>query len=240
MKFLTKIALFSSVLWLPACATATRGPHVDFHVITDPPSATVTTNLQTPETRREILRRQELVRLGFRDEIGDVEIEHYSCESTPCEFKLPRRSEFTLTVEREGYHTATVEVTSGFGNDAASSSVAGAAATATGAYVVSYSVVSALSSTLVSILTLGTTTASSAGAASAATTSAAGIGILFLGVDVVSGAMLDLRPNPVALILIPIDQPLPDASTVYIDTEEKLEDVLRTRASGEDNTDPSS
>ncbi len=88
-----------------------RGPNVDFHVITNPPGATVTTDLMTPESRRESERLQYLVRTGVLDDVGDVDVVHYACESTPCEFELSRRSNFTLVVEREGYHTATVEVT---------------------------------------------------------------------------------------------------------------------------------
>ena len=38
---------------LSACATVTRGPNVDFNVVTEPAGATVTTNLLTPDSKRE-------------------------------------------------------------------------------------------------------------------------------------------------------------------------------------------
>ena len=169
LNTLAKIVPVTLALWLPACATAIRGPNVGFHVITNPPGATVTTDLMTPESRRESERLQYLVRTGVLDDVGDVDVVHYACESTPCEFELSRRSNFTLVVEREGYHTATVEVTSGFGRVGTASATAGTVATATGAYLVSYSLWSGLASGMATILTLGTTTASSTGAASAAT-----------------------------------------------------------------------
>lgn len=229
MRLKAQFAVLGMSLCLPACATAIRGPNVDFHIVTDPPGATATTDLETPESRRA-LRRFEARQDRGELEDGDSHIAaYYSCAPTPCSFEVSRRAEFTLTVENEGYHTATVEVTSGFGRGGAGSSAAGAAATATGAYVVSYGVMSAASSIIASVLTLGTTTASSTGAASVATVGAAGVGILAIGVDLASGAMLDLRPNPVGLILIPQDQPLPDQDSGYIETEEELEEILRAR-----------
>ncbi|MEO1399473.1 MAG: hypothetical protein AAFU56_11495, partial [Pseudomonadota bacterium] len=179
------------VLGLSACATAMRGPNVDFHVVTDPPGATVMTDLETPDTRRERRRRAELVRLGIRDELGDFDIAHFACDTTPCDFELPRRSNFTVHVEREGYHPATIEVTSGFGQGGATKGAAGTAAAATGAYIVAYNAVHLVGS----VATLGLASTGAA-ASSAAGSAATGVGVLALGVDVLSGAMLDLRPNP--------------------------------------------
>lgn len=224
MSAALKSVAIGLALTLPACATAMRGPSVDFHVVTDPPGATVTTDLQTADTRREINRREELVRLGFRDEIGDADIVHYSCEPTPCEFELPRRSNFTVVVEREGYHPATVEVNSGFGKSGAAKSAAGTAASATGAYVVAYNAVH-LAGTLFTagLASTGTVAASAAGSA------ATGIGVAALGVDLLTGAMLDLHPNPLVLVLIPEDQPLPEEGTGVIETEEEWQRILQER-----------
>lgn len=235
MNLATKSVLITLALGLPGCATVIRGPNVDFQVITDPPGATVKTDVETARSLRAQRRHDNRERLGKLKE-GETHVPvYYGCAPTPCSFEISRRAEFTVMVENEGYHDATVQVTSGFGGGAAGSSVAGAAASATGAYVVSYGVVSALSSAVASIVTLGTTTASSTGAASAATVGAASVGVLVLGVDLVSGAMLNLRPNPMALVLIPSDQPLPDAESAYIDNEEKLDEVLLNRAAGGDD-----
>ncbi|MEO0818303.1 MAG: hypothetical protein AAFX86_13490 [Pseudomonadota bacterium] len=211
-------------LSLSACATAMRGPNVDFHVVTDPPGATVMTDLETPDTRRERRRRAELVRLGIRDELGDFDIIHFACDTTPCDFELPRRSNFTVHVEREGYHPATIEVTSGFGQGGATKGAVGSAAAATGAYVVAYNVVH-VAGTVLSAGLASTGAVASSAAGSAAT----GVGVLALGVDVLSGAMLDLRPNPLVLVLIPEDQPLPEDGTGLIETEEEWQRILEER-----------
>nr|WP_070959240.1 hypothetical protein [Hyphomonas sp. Mor2] len=80
----------------------------------------------------------------------------------------------------------------------------------------------------------------SGASAAGAVTGAAGIGILFLGVDLASGAMLDVRPNPLVLILIPDDQPLPVASETFIETEIELEDVTtRINRSGSTRSEAS-
>ena len=127
----------------------------------------------------------------------------------------------------DGYHPATVQVSSGFGRGGPESSAAGAVTGATGAYIVSYSLITSTASALSAVATAGmSTSAASAGAGSAAATGAAGVGVLFLGVDWISGAMLDLRPNPLVLVMIPLDQPLPSAEEAYLESEEALQEAL--------------
>lgn len=197
------------------CATVLRGPNTDFHIVTEPPGAFVQTDLTIPASKRSN---------------EDV----YSCEATPCSFEVSRRSNFTVFVELDGYHPASVEVTSGFGKSGGRASATGAVTGATGAYVVSYSLISGVASAMGAIASIGaSSSAATAGAGSAAATGAAGIGVLFLGVDLASGAMLDVRPNPLVLILIPDDHPLPEPGNEVIETEETLERI-RTSAAPSD------
>lgn len=71
-----------AALSLSACATITRGTTEAFVVETTPSGAKVTTGL------------------------GHV------CEATPCTFaKVPRESEFIVTIEKEGYRTTTHNIT---------------------------------------------------------------------------------------------------------------------------------
>ena len=197
---------------LAGCATLVRGPNTDFNIVTEPAGASVSTNL-------------EVVKWDQSDP------EYHACSPTPCSFEISRKSEFEVVVTLEGYHPATAPVTSGFGRGGPQSSAAGAVTGATGAYIVSYSLISSTASALSAVATAGmSSSAASAGAGSAAATGAAGLGVLFLGVDLVSGAMLDLRPNPLVLVMIPVDQPLPEIGDEYLTSEEALEKALQESA----------
>jgi membrane-bound inhibitor of C-type lysozyme len=75
------IAITAASLMLAGCGTITRGSNDTWVVETTPPGATVSTS------------------------------NGYECQSTPCAIKMPRRSEFVATIERDGYETVTVNVT---------------------------------------------------------------------------------------------------------------------------------
>ncbi len=230
-------ALGVSGFALQGCATVVRGTNTDFVVQTDPGGASVRTDLMTLDSRRQ---ERQLRRSGNYDE-ATFEPEFYSCEATPCTFKVPRKSNFTVVIEREGYHPATIEVTSAIGAGA-STSATGATVAATGAYVVSYATYAAAISTItlgtgtaLSISTLGlispsavasASTASTALAAAPALASAAGLGIIMLGVDLASGAMHDLSPNPLVIVLVPSNRPPPTGTGTVINTDERLNEVL--------------
>jgi hypothetical protein len=74
-------ALAASALSLTACATVTRGTSTAWEVKTTPPGASVKTTN------------------GF------------SCASTPCSLKMPRKSMFTATISKEGYKSVDIQVT---------------------------------------------------------------------------------------------------------------------------------
>lgn len=76
------LVLAGVALTLPACATITRGSSQEFTVQSQPPGATVRTSN------------------GFE------------CASTPCTFRMQRKSAFTATFQLEGYATETRQVES--------------------------------------------------------------------------------------------------------------------------------
>jgi hypothetical protein len=76
-----KAALLMAAMSLGACATVTRGTKTAWEVATEPPGATVETS------------------------------NGHTCASTPCAIKMPRKSEFTATIKKEGYKPASVSVT---------------------------------------------------------------------------------------------------------------------------------
>lgn len=76
------LALVGAALTLPACATVTRGTSQTFTVESTPPGARVSTSN------------------GF------------SCDATPCTFRMPRKDPFRATVSMDGYVTQDHEITS--------------------------------------------------------------------------------------------------------------------------------
>jgi hypothetical protein len=113
---------------LGGCATVVRGTSEKFTVESSPPGAQVRTTT------------------GF------------SCDSTPCTFKMPRKEKFDVTVSKQGYQSVQSHVRT---------VVAGGGATG-----------------LVGNAVVG--------------------GLIGVGVDVYSGAALDLSPNPLRVTLTPI------------------------------------
>lgn len=105
---------------LGACATITRGTTTQFTVESIPPAAQVKTST------------------GF------------SCEATPCTFKMPRKEKFVVTVSKAGYKTATMQIDAKLAGNGAAGFLGNAL--------------------------IG--------------------GVIGAGVDVASGAMDDLTPNP--------------------------------------------
>lgn len=76
------VAAGCAALMLGACGTITRGTKDTWVIETTPAGASVSTSN------------------GF------------SCRSTPCALKMPRRSEFVATIEMDGYETHEIQVTS--------------------------------------------------------------------------------------------------------------------------------
>ena len=220
-----------AMLLLPACATVIRGPNVEFNVVTEPPGASVTTDLKTGEMLEHERRNRRLVKYSYLDEseVTPVVEDYHGCEPTPCKMQISRRSEFLATITLPGYHPMTVDITSGFGKGEPTKATGGAIISAAGGYVLAQTVISATLTPWVAITGLGGVGSGVAG--SAATTAATGVGVSFLMVDVISGAMLDVRPNPLVVILVPETEPFPEGDAVLIETQEQLETILQNRPS---------
>jgi hypothetical protein len=126
-KLIRGLSVLALTTSLGACATVTRGTTQQFTVQSTPPAAQAKTSN------------------GF------------SCESTPCTFRMQRKEGFTVSVSKAGYKTVTAEV---------KPKIAGTGAAGF------------LGNALVG-------------------------GVIGAGVDVASGATLDLTPNPVSVTLEP-------------------------------------
>ena len=116
-------------LGLGGCATVTRGTTTDFSVNSTPPGA------------------------GAKTSTG------FSCEPTPCSMKMPRKTDFDVTLAKAGYVSRTLHVRS----------VVSGGGTAG----------------LVGNVVVG--------------------GVVGIVVDAFSGAMNDLTPNPMTVVLDPED-----------------------------------
>ncbi len=128
MKSRVLAVAIAALALLTGCATITRGTSEAWTVNTDPSGASVKLSN------------------GF------------ACDQTPCTFKLPRKSEFDVVIQKQGYTTARTHVT----NQVSGGGGAGMAGN----------------------VLVG--------------------GIIGAGVDVYSGAMLSLKPNPLTVKLNPV------------------------------------
>ena len=163
---------FSALLLTSACATVARGPNADMVVDTEPPGATVTTDL--PAKGKLAAGR--------------------GCAPTPCTFEVPRRAKFLMTVEREGYEPYEVGVISTRHKESLDANLRGAGGMGAGMGMAIGATGAAYG--------FGGTTVIAAGAVAAASV-AAGVGLISLGVDGATGALLNPNPNPVFIELAP-------------------------------------
>jgi hypothetical protein len=181
---------------LPSCATMLRGVNDELIIDTDPPGAVVTTDRKLKTNH-------------------DGTIVYARCEATPCTIKMPRRSEFLMTIEKEGYETVEIGVDSSMKKEALRSNLSssGKAGLAFGV-----STVAAFGGYASS------TGAAAAGGAAVAGIATAGILGATLIVDGASGALLNLNPNPIVL-------ELPPAGTVVVPHDKALE--IRRKRDGD-------
>ena len=173
---------------LPACATASRGSHTVFKVETVPANAKVVTDLE------------------YRGDISKVEnamageIVYYGCDATPCSIKLPRRSDFNIMIVKPGFQPATTAIIKERNKMAVrKTEAAGAGVVGTGAVVAGVATASAVASETVfsSIFFPAALTAP------AVMVMAMPVVGAVTGVDLASGALIDLRPNPLQVELKP-------------------------------------
>ena len=170
-------------IYLSGCATVTRGTHTKMVIDTDPIGASITTDLELPSSK------------SARKKNPDLAPEYYGCLATPCEIKMPRRSEFIMTIRREGYEDVEIGVDSGISKQSLNANLAGSTGVGVGVGLSTAALVSGLSGGLTSA-----TTGAVLGTAGVAT---GGLILISVGLDTASGAILNLRPNPIVLTLPP-------------------------------------
>ncbi|MDB2438232.1 hypothetical protein N9W89_05910 [Hellea sp.] len=182
MRFvhITTLLLFIA---LSGCATVARGSHDTMAISTEPPNAVVSTDQETKASKKA------------RKKNPDIPVQYYGCAATPCEFQAPRKSEFIMTITKEGYEPVEIGVDNGIHKESLNANLAGSAGVGVAAGV-------GLGIAVSSITTVGTGTAVGAGAATAAVV-ALPLVLTSLIVDGSSGALYSLRPNPVTLVLPP-------------------------------------
>lgn len=195
------LGLVLAVWLLGGCATAFRGTNATMRIETVPPGASVTTDLP-----------------GRFRLFADDRPEGRGCAPTPCRFEVPRKSDFLMRIEADGYDPVEIGVVSRgrkerLDQDLAEQSrrnVALNAAEVAGANSLAVPVTAG-------VLALSGATSAGGSAALGAIYGAMGGGVFAvagLGVDAVSGAMLSPNPNPVRIVLPPEGSDLPEHFTV--------------------------
>jgi hypothetical protein len=173
----TLILGLSSAVLLSACATVTRGPNADMVIDTEPPGATVTTDLPA-KGKREAGR---------------------GCAPTPCDFEVPRKADFLMTISKPGFEPMEIGVISRGHKESLRANLTGSGATG-------LTVGTGLGVALIgggigeAVFTTGEALALGATAGGIL---AGGVGLVSLGVDATSGALKSPNPNPVFIEMAP-------------------------------------
>lgn len=178
------LCLTGVALSLGGCTTLVRGSSDKFEVLTMPAGATVETDLETTKSVRA------------RKSDAELQPDYLGCAPTPCSFKVSRRANFTVSITLEGYQTGMIPIESNmFWTSGGASALQPFLSTAAFSTYLTSGAVTSFSSFF--------------GAFDAALVGG-GLGFLFLGVDVASGSMLDLQPNPLAVRLVPEGEAIPE------------------------------
>ena len=195
MKYLLPIAI--TCVLTAGCATQKRGVTDYFRVDTIPQGAKVETSIAVRSS----------VRKNKRD--PSIPIEYLGCEPTPCSIRLARTAEFVATITHDGFEPAEFYVGHstrrvGMHADMAQNMVAGPAGTAAGAAIFAGGAYLAADTITFGLLSSTTSAGSVIGPiAGQAAVAGLGVGAGMIVVDAVSGANLNLVPNPVVLRLAP-------------------------------------
>lgn len=91
MTYKTYIAALMVALAGSGCATAIKGSHETFSVVTTPPGARVTTTVETKASIKARLKDPTLT------------AEYMGCPATPCDFRMPRKAKFGVSLSRKDY-----------------------------------------------------------------------------------------------------------------------------------------
>jgi len=194
-RFLSLIILTIS---LSACATVNRGATDHFRIDTVPQGATVTTSIKSPKGKTRAERRESISKRNISDNI-----DYIGCSPTPCAIQLPRRSEFVAKIEYPGYEPTEIFVRTSKLKGGTTTSATANLATASGS---GFAIAGTIAS-FETFLTFGFQSVNSSGIAASGAAAGLGVGAGMIAIDAVSGANLNLFPNPVVIELAPQGAP---------------------------------
>lgn len=208
---------------LTGCATVNRGTHDHFRIDTVPQGARIITSIETNESIRK--RRKNKT----------ITAQYHECNPTPCAIKLGRLSEFTFTVENDGYEPVEMYITNSHKKGSFTANTASAVATTAGTTIGAAAVTAPLVAGTLGVTgaTLGATssvftfglipveaavsTGFTAGASAVPSTASLVAGAIppalaltggMLLIDAGTGANRNFYPNPVVLELTPKGLPV--------------------------------
>jgi hypothetical protein len=195
---------------LPACATATRGSTTMFTVETTPIGAKATTTVPMAPFKPLTKHQLKLIKRGDKPE---PIVDYRYCEPTPCGIEVPRKTNFHVLVEKEGYEPQVHEIGYLHRKKIKKETIRNTAAAATvgGATIAG---VAASTTTSTVFLSSG---AVAGMAAIAVVTPIVLVGGVSMSIDASTGANYDPWPNPLPLVLAAHENP--DA---YVKELEKL------------------
>jgi len=184
------VSLCLSGFIISSCATVNRGTVDYFRIDTVPQGAKVTTTIETAQSK------------AARAKNKSIPAVYKGCEATPCSIPLPRRSQFILTLEQDGYEDAQMYITYSTSTASFTANLAATPLT-TGTAAVGTALVTG---SILSGLSLGAvpSTILLSGAVPPALVATGGL----LLADSVTGANVNLYPNPVVLQLAPKGVPI--------------------------------
>jgi len=179
------IVLFLSLFLLThlsACATVSKGTHERVLFETMPPGAKVVTEVETKASKTA--RRKN----------PDLTPDFYSCEPTPCEIRLSRRTNTVATLTYPNMETLQFAITSGPSARNLAPNVTGGIATGVAGGSLGVAVVTGFGASTASALSV---------VAGPAALMALSVGGTMATVDLISGAGLRLSPNPLSIEMVP-------------------------------------
>lgn len=194
----TALSAILCAILLSACATVSRGTNDVLVVDTVPAGAKVTTDRVVGKNL-------------------DGSPLYAGCLATPCEIRIPRRSEFLMTIKAEGHEPVEVGVSGTFKREALRANLASSGKVGTAVGVTTFTALSSATG----IFATSTGAAAGAGAATAGIMTG-GILVASTLVDGATGALLSLSPNPIVLTLPP--------EGVEVPKHPKAEEIKEKRA----------
>ena len=201
MKYSTLMLTVTAILF-SGCSTVNRGSNDHFRIDTVPQGAKATTSpINTPQIKR---RKKQYGRIQY-----DTEgLPYHSCEPTPCAIKLPRRSEFVVTLEHPEYETTEIFIRSTTMKGGTTANAAANLATASGSGLAVGGMVIAPFASLSNLLSLSSPSVNASGIASSGAAAGLGVGVGMVAIDIATGANLNLFPNPVVIEMAKKGQPV--------------------------------